>query len=207
MKLMLVGCADRGKSTLVATLLGRKHRNESTVGVDVSEWQYKPGIFTTKRSFSFSIWDFGGQEVYYATHQCFLSQRSLYLLLFNLKHGEKGVQELKPGLNNIALRAPKSCIIIVGTHLDEVREDERKRVQWKDCRKWHCNIVKEYNEQLNIVEIIPVALENQWENVTRLKNAIYNHAANYQYKGHPIMGQLIPASYHTLDAQLQKLQE
>ena len=207
MKLMLVGCADRGKSTLVATLLGRKHRNESTVGVDVSEWQYKPGILTTKRSFSFSIWDFGGQEVYYATHQCFLSQRSLYLLLFNLKHGEKGVQELKPWLNNIALRAPKSCIIIVGTHLDEVREDERKRGTVERLQEMACNIVKEYNEQLNIVEIIPVALENQWENVTRLKNAIYNHAANYQYKGHPIMGQLIPASYHTLDAQLQKLQE
>jgi internalin A len=31
-----------------------------------------------------STWDFAGQEIYYATHQFFLSERSLYFLVFNL---------------------------------------------------------------------------------------------------------------------------
>ena len=48
----------------------------------------------------------------------------MYLLLWNVKHGEKGIAELKPWLDNIALRAPRSCVLIVGTHLDEVEEEE-----------------------------------------------------------------------------------
>ena len=203
MKLMLVGCADRGKTTLVARLQGRDCGNESTVGVDVSEWQFKPSL--GKKVFNFSIWDFGGQEEYYATHQCFLSQRSLYLLLFNLKKGEEGVLELKPWLNNIALRAPKSCIIIVGTHLDEVKDDERDDV-FKLLQKVG-DLAGAYANQLNIVEIMPVGLKNRLEHIGTLKDAIYNHAANYKHRGQPIMGQKIPASYHALDRQLELIQQ
>ena len=202
-KLMLVGCANRGKTTLVARLQGKDCGNESTVGVDVSEWHYRPAL--GRKIFSFSIWDFGGQEEYYATHQCFLSQRSLYLLLFNLKEGEKGVQELKPWLNNIALRAPKSCIIIVGTHLDEVADDERDEV-FKLLNKVG-ELANTYTPQLNIAEIIPVGLKNRLEHIGTLKNAIYNHAANYTHRGQPIMGQKIPASYHALDKQLELIQQ
>ena len=203
MKLMLVGCANRGKTTLVARLQGRDCGNESTVGVDVSEWQFRPGL--GKKIFNFSIWDFGGQEEYYATHQCFLSQRSLYLLLFNLKEGEKGVQELKPWLNNIALRAPKSCIIIVGTHLDEVKDNERDDMY----QLLHTvrDLASAYSNHLNIVEIMAVGLKNRLECIGALKDAIYNHAANYKHKGQPIMGQRIPASYHALDRQLELIQQ
>ena len=203
MKLMLVGCANRGKTTLVARLQGRDCGNESTVGVDVSEWQFRPGL--GRRIFNFSIWDFGGQEEYYATHQCFLSQRSLYLLLFNLKKGEEGIQELKPWLNNIALRAPKSCIIIVGTHLDEVKDDERDDV-FKLLNKVG-ELAGAYGNQLNIVEIMPVGLKNRLEHIGTLKDAIYNHAANYKHRNQPIMGQKIPASYHALDKQLEVIQQ
>ena len=203
MKLMLVGCANRGKTTLVARLQGRDCGNESTVGVDVSEWQFRPGL--GRRIFNFSIWDFGGQEEYYATHQCFLSQRSLYLLLFNLKKGEEGIQELKPWLNNIALRAPKSCIIIVGTHLDEVKDDERDDV-FKLLNRVG-ELATAYGNQLNIVEIMPVGLKNRLEHIGTLKDAIYNHAANYKHRNQPIMGQKIPASYHALDRQLEVIRQ
>ena len=202
-KLMLVGCANRGKTTLVARLQGKDCGNEATVGVDVSDWQFRPGL--GRKVFHFSIWDFGGQEEYYATHQCFLSQRSLYLLLFNLKKGEEGVRELKPWLNNIALRAPKSCIIIVGTHLDEVKDDERDQV-FKLLHKV-AELAGEYRNQLNIAEIMPVGLKNRLEHIGTLKDAIYNHAANYKHRGQAIMGQKIPASYHALDRQIELIQQ
>ena len=79
MKLMLLGYANRGKTTLVAWLQGKEYGDKSTVGVDISEWWYRPS--KGRRAFCFSVWDFGGQEEYYATHQCFLSQHSIYLLL------------------------------------------------------------------------------------------------------------------------------
>ena len=203
MKLMVVGCANRGKTTLVARLQGRDCGDESTVGVNVSEWQFRPSL--GKKIFNFSIWDFGGQEEYYSTHQCFLSQRSLYLLLFNLKHGDKGVQELRPWLNNIALRAPKSCIIIVGTHLDEVKDEDRGDV-YKLLLKVS-GLAQGYHNQLEIVQIMPVGLKNRLEHIGTLKYAIYNHAANYKHRGQPIMGQMIPESYHVLIRQLQLIQQ
>ena len=48
------------------------------------------------KEFTFKVWDFGGQEDYYATHQCFLSTMSLYLLVWRLIDGEEGVAGLTP---------------------------------------------------------------------------------------------------------------
>lgn len=33
---------------------------------------------------TFTVWDFGGQEVFYPTHQLFLSSRSIYVVMFRL---------------------------------------------------------------------------------------------------------------------------
>lgn len=41
------------------------------------------------------------QEQYYATHQCFYSKRSLYLVVFRLADGEKGVNEVDEWMRNI----------------------------------------------------------------------------------------------------------
>ena len=41
------------------------------------------------------------QEEYYATHQCFLTKRSLFLLVWNVKDGEAGLLSLRPWLENI----------------------------------------------------------------------------------------------------------
>ena len=70
------------------------------------------------RDFTFKVWDFGGQEDYYATHQCFLSSMALYLLVWRLIDGGEGVNNLTSWLDNIAVRSPGSTVIIVGTHLD-----------------------------------------------------------------------------------------
>src|SRR5260221_5549812 len=36
-----------------------------------------------------NVWDFGGQEIMHATHQFFLTKRSLYLLVLNAREGEQ----------------------------------------------------------------------------------------------------------------------
>ena len=201
MKLMLVGCANRGKTTLVACLQGRRCRDESTVGVDISEWSYRSGFGRPK--FHFSIWDFGGQEEYYATHQCFLSQESLYLLLFNLKHGREGVKEIQPWLNNLALRVPRSCVIVVGTHLDEMRCENVAGII-----DYVSTVAEPFKNKLQIVDVLAVGLKNDIRNVGALKNAIYNYAANYKNSaGIPIMGRSIPACYHALDKRVRMLQQ
>lgn len=48
-----------------------------------------------------SVYPLTSQEEYYVTHQCFLSSRSLYLAVWNVTHGEKGIEDLGPWLHNI----------------------------------------------------------------------------------------------------------
>ena len=41
------------------------------------------------------------QREYYATHQCFLSHRSLYIAMWKVTDGEQGVNGIEPWLLNI----------------------------------------------------------------------------------------------------------
>ena len=202
MKMMLVGKQAMGKSTIVARLHNKDIGNESTVGVDVSEWKYAPAY--NKKTFHFSIWDFAGQEEYYATHQCFLSKRSLYLLVWNVTEGDAGVADLKPWLNNISVRAPDSCVIVVGTFLDKVSEEERQSGKIDELLRKVEELTRQYR-RLVVTNITVVGLKGRMENVAKLKDYIYNAAADYKIKNQYVMGHKIPSSYHALDNKLSTI--
>ena len=74
-----------------------KGENISTVGVDIGDLVLTRG----GKEVIFRTWDFGGQREYYATHQYFLSKRSLYLVVWRVTDGEKGVNEIIQWLVNI----------------------------------------------------------------------------------------------------------
>ena len=206
MKLVLIGNTDRGKTTLVEHLLGKEHKDESVahVGMDIYDWWYRPSM--GKKMFHFKIWDFNNQGDYDSYHQCFLTHHTLYLLLFNLKHGDKGVEELRPWLNSLALCAPRSFVMIVGTHLDEVPDEEREEIDTLLHRVGA--LAQPYCTKLHVVEVLPVGLRNQIENISLLKEAIYSHAASYKNRmGQLIMGQKVPESYHLLANQMATIQQ
>ena len=197
LKLIVVGHAKRGKSTLVARLQGREDTTRSGAGLNVSKWSYRPSV--ARRTFHFTVWDFDSKQECYDAHQCFFSQNAIYLVLFNLLHSKKAVEELHFWLNSIAFRAPQSCVIIVGTHLDQIAEESRGPGEGDALLRSVSELATVYKNRLLIVEIVPVALENRIENVNLLREAIYNHAAKYKNDSHQlIMGQRVPASYHTL---------
>ena len=201
MKLMLVGKQNMGKSTIVARLQGRDIGDESTVGVDVSEWKC-----TYKKTFYFSIWDFAGQEEYYATHQCFLSRRSLYLLVWDITEGDAGVSDLKPWLSNISVRAPNSCVIIVGTFLDKVSEEDRQSGKLEDLKQKIVKLAAQY-QRLTVTKVTMVGLKGRMENVAGLREDIYNAASEYKIRGQYVMGHEIPSSYHILDDKLASIRQ
>ena len=207
MKLMLVGKENVGKTTIVRCLQGKKYPNESTIGVDIGEWKCGPYLF--KPTFYFSVWDFAGQEEYYATHQVFLSKRSLYLAVWNVMEGKDGIAELKPWLNNIIVRAPESCIIIVGTHLDELIEERGKEKAKDTCTEYEeyftNAIIQHGHINKNVVKIMFVGLMGKLVNVPALKEEIYKAAENCRSDNDiPIMGCYIPASYNKVDNMLIK---
>ncbi len=84
--MMIVGAAERGKTTVLHNLIQANGKsnlktNVATMGVNVKQWNYqhkKPvGNVVT---YHINCWDFAGQQEFYSTHQCFLSQRSLYVV-------------------------------------------------------------------------------------------------------------------------------
>ena len=201
MKMMIVGKQAVGKSTLVARLLNKDIGNESTVGVDISEWKYTPAF---KKTFYFNIWDFAGQKEYYATYQCFLSKHSLYLLIWKVTEGDDGIANLKPWLNNVSMHAPGSSVIVVGTHFDEVSKEDRESGIIDGLLLKVAKLTQQY-DRLKVTNITVVGLKGQMENLGKLKHYIYNAAAEYKVKGQCVMGQLVPSSYHTLDVKLSTI--
>ncbi|HZI57186.1 MAG TPA: COR domain-containing protein [Verrucomicrobiae bacterium] len=87
-KLILVGQGGVGKTSLVKTLTGQKFKTteKTTQGIKIKDWSC-PLHNKSKGNVTVHIWDFGGQEMMHATHQFFLTPRSLYLLVLNWRPG------------------------------------------------------------------------------------------------------------------------
>jgi len=92
-KLIILGEAGAGKTSLARKIENPKYklreREKSTEGIDIISYQFDTAIRAREdgqekvlqRRFQVNIWDFGGQEIYHATHQFFLTRRSLYVLV------------------------------------------------------------------------------------------------------------------------------
>jgi GTPase SAR1 family protein len=59
-----------------------------------------------------------GQELYYSTHQFFLSERSLFLLVTDVSKPLE-FSRLDFWLESIRSRTKSAQVIIVGTHIDD----------------------------------------------------------------------------------------
>jgi internalin A len=86
-KLLIIGEGGAGKTSLAHKLINSKYKlklegsdnpEKSTEGIDILRYDFH---HSSGHDFRINIWDFGGQEIYHATHQFFLTKRSLYLLV------------------------------------------------------------------------------------------------------------------------------
>lgn len=81
-KLLLVGEGRVGKTSLSKSLRIPNYQLEdeqSTEGIDIQTWTIPKAETGLEEDFRLNVWDFGGQEIYHATHQFFLTRRSLAL--------------------------------------------------------------------------------------------------------------------------------
>ena len=85
-KLILIGRGAVGKSSLVDCLVHKKPfdpNKKKTEGIQITAWPLE----LNGEKVRLHVWDFGGQEIMHATHQFFLTERSLYLLVLNGREG------------------------------------------------------------------------------------------------------------------------
>jgi len=133
-KMLVVGEGGVGKTSTIKALLGERFNRteEMTHGLRIRPYiPYHPD--RPSKPMLLKTWDFGGQQIYHATHQFFLSDRSLFLLLWNSRLGwEQG--RLRYWLDIITARAPESPVLLVATNtpaggrpadlpLDDLRSD------------------------------------------------------------------------------------
>jgi len=85
-KVILVGNGAAGKTSISKTLRGLAfdQKEPQTNGINISPWSITLG----NEKVNSYLWDFGGQEIMHATHQFFLSKRSLYLLVLDSRKDE-----------------------------------------------------------------------------------------------------------------------
>jgi small GTP-binding protein len=93
-KVLLIGDGGAGKTSFVKRLIGKGFdENEfKTHGIDITHCRIK---MENKGTIRVHFWDFGGQEIMHATHQFFLSKRSLYILVLDGRRDEKTEYWLK----------------------------------------------------------------------------------------------------------------
>jgi internalin A len=87
-KMVLVGFGAVGKTSLVNRLIYQvfEPNSKKTKGVQITQW---PLRLNDSEDIKLHVWDFGGQEIMHSTHQFFLTERSLYLLVLNGRQGHE----------------------------------------------------------------------------------------------------------------------
>jgi len=115
-KLLLIGQGSVGKTSLINRLIHNQYnpQQSQTDGLTVSNWI----VTVNTKPVRLHVWDFGGQEIYHATHQFFLTKRSLYILTCNCRTSEDE-NRLEYWLKLIQSFGGNSPVIIVGNKCDE----------------------------------------------------------------------------------------
>ncbi|MFK8009097.1 MAG: COR domain-containing protein, partial [Saprospiraceae bacterium] len=95
-KLLIIGEGGSGKTTFSKKIKDPNANlpDDSTHGIIIDKWNFPiqrfefPHLKNKAATFFVNLWDFGGQEIYHATHQFFFSKKSLYVLLADTRKQE-----------------------------------------------------------------------------------------------------------------------
>jgi|GEM_PF-285658 len=134
-KLVFVGEGSVGKTSLVNRLLHDtfEANSDKTGGIAIHRWEIgcqSSVVGNQQNSESASkiedqiskirvnVWDFGGQEIMHATHQFFLTKRTLYVLVLDSRYSE-AENRLDYWLTLIRSFGGDSPILVVGNKTDQ----------------------------------------------------------------------------------------
>ncbi|MEO0648281.1 MAG: COR domain-containing protein, partial [Cyanobacteria bacterium J06650_10] len=168
-KLILVGEGGAGKTSLAKKIDNEEYslskEEEPTEGIDVIRWNFD---LPDGNTFRVNIWDFGGQEIYHATHQFFLTKRSLYLLVADTR---KENTDFYYWLKIVELLSDSSPVLVI--------KNEKYNRQ---CEIDEGLFKGQFN---NLKDYLPTNLENN-RGLPEIKEAIQYRIKNLSHIGNPL---------------------
>lgn len=195
-KVLFVGQGSVGKTSLIQQILHSTFNpnQTKTEGISIIQWQVqatqkrageqKAEIENHKSKIQLNIWDFGGQEIMHATHQFFLTKRSLYLLVLDARLTQEE-NRIEYWLKIIQSFGGESPVLLVGNKTDQHALDiDRTGLQ------------KKYP---NIVGIIETSAATG-AGIEALKTEIANQVDTL-----PHVRDLLPETWFTVKSKLEEL--
>ena len=133
-KVLVVGQGSVGKTSLIRRMIDGSfdEKEDKTPGI---KRYHKDVICAGLGQVRMNIWDFGGQEIMHATHQFFLTKRSVYLLVLDSRLGE-WENRLHYWLRLIASYGGGSPIIVVCNKCDQ----QKMELAWNELRSHYPQI-------------------------------------------------------------------
>lgn len=168
-KLLILGEGGAGKTSLAKKIENPDYQLQadevSTQGIDVIRWSFP---MKNGENFKVSIWDFGGQEIYHATHQFFLTKRSLYALVADTR---KEDIDFSYWLNVVELLSGNSPLLII-------KNEKQDR---------HCNINERSlrRQFVNIKEVISTDFATN-RGLSQIVEEIKHHISKLEHIGSPL---------------------
>ena len=148
-KCIVLGYGNAGKTYTLSRLLngGAKgdYDTKETPGVEIRSYETK----RKSGAFTINFWDFGGQEIMYSMHRCFLTERSCYMIVLDNRRADMDMMaQARFWLKNIAAFSHGAPVIIMANmwEKDQYRDDiEIKRLR------------EEFGESVDLRCVIPIS--------------------------------------------------
>jgi internalin A len=189
-KLLIVGEGESGKTSLCRRLFFPDEplpkKEESTKGIDIHHFK-----FPTKngKDFRINVWDFGGQQIYHATHQFFLTKGSLYVLLDDTRKNHTSVhdEDFKYWLEVVDLLSNHSPLLI----FQNEKSGRTKQIDLRGIQAVFGNVKDLYGGDL---------LKAPKKSVKKIKEAIFFHIQQL-----PHVGESLPKKWIEIRSRVEEL--
>jgi internalin A len=187
-KFIIVGEGESGKTTLAKKLQDSDYElnpnEKSTHGINIIRWEFTQ---PNGKPFRVNIWDFGGQEIYHATHQFFLTERSLYTLLADDRENPNCYY----WLNFVRLLSDNSPVFIIKNEKGEIHcqfNEGQLRCEFEDLQnsvranlatnRGLEDIKKAIQTHITALPHIHQPIPKPW---VRIRNRLENYSQNQNY--------------------------
>jgi internalin A len=119
-RVLFLGWGNAGKTSVMRRLIGQEPTQgdeDSTHGINLVPWEIKT---SEEQKIKVNLWDFGGQEIQHHTHQFFLAEDCIYVVVVNNREND----EPRYWLEYIRTMANAAPTILLFNKADQARNTQ-----------------------------------------------------------------------------------